>query len=127
MALDGQGPRIFGRVNRHNVRTSHGTQQVLNIRLIFVGVGPIYVLSNVGYLVSFIPVLLGYHFSGVAAGDPPALQAPEWFKYVAVLLAVLHLIAWGPGIVSCAIEGCQLGEGKMVLIGLGVVLLYFPL
>lgn len=64
MALDGQAPRIFGHVNRHNVPDfSMGLNTVLNILLIFVGApGSIYVLSNVGYVGSFVPVLLGYYF-----------------------------------------------------------------
>ena len=31
------------------------------------------------------------------------------------------------GIPACAIEGCQLGGGKMFIIGVIIVLLYFPL
>src|SRR2546427_12643461 len=44
MALDGQAPRIFGRVNRHNVPDfSMGLNTVLNIALIFGGApGSIY-------------------------------------------------------------------------------------
>jgi amino acid transporter len=130
MALDGQAPRIFGRVNRHNVPDfSMGLNTVLNILLIFVGApGAIYVLSNVGYVGSFIPVLLGYYF--LRRWRPEVhrpFKLPEWMKYVALVLAALYFIAWGPGIVSCAIKGCQPGGGKMFLIGLGVVLLYFPL
>jgi amino acid transporter len=130
MALDGQAPRIFGRVNRHNVPDfSMGLNTVLNILLIFVGApGAIYVLSNVGYVGSFIPVLLGYYF--LRRWRPEVhrpFKLPEWMKYVALVLAALYFIAWGPGIVSCAIKGCQPGGGKMFLIGLAVVLLYFPL
>ena len=78
MALDGQGPRIFGKVNKHNVPNfSMGLNTVLNILLIFVGApGSIYVLSNVGYVGSFIPVLLGYYFlRKLASGGLPAVQA----------------------------------------------------
>jgi amino acid transporter len=79
MALDGQAPRIFGKVNRHNVPDfSMGLNTVLNILLIFVGApGSIYVLSNVGYVGSFVPgaarLLLP---APLAAGDLPAVQAP---------------------------------------------------
>jgi amino acid transporter len=130
MALDGQAPRIFGRVNRHNVPDfSMGLNTVLNIALIFVGAaGPIYVLSNVGYVGSFIPVLLGYYF--LRKWRPEIhrpFKLPEWFKYVALILAALYFIAWGPGIISCVIEECQFGGVKMFFIGVGIVLLYFPI
>jgi amino acid transporter len=130
MALDGQAPRIFGRVNRHNVPDfSMGLNTVLNILLIFVGApGSIYVLSNVGYVGSFVPVLLGYYF--LRRWRPEIFRPfrlPEFMKYVAVALAVLYFIVWAVGIPACAIEGCQLGGGKMFLIGVIVVLLYFPL
>jgi amino acid transporter len=130
MALDGQGPRIFGKVNKHNVPNfSMGLNTVLNILLIFVGApGSIYVLSNVGYVGSFIPVLLGYYF--LRRWRPEVFRPfklPEWAKYGAIALAILYAIVWLIGIPACAIEGCQLGGGKMFLIGVIVVLLYFPL
>jgi amino acid transporter len=130
MALDGQAPRIFGRVNRHNVPDfSMGLNTVLNILLIFVGApGSIYVLSNVGYVGSFVPVLLGYYFLRRWRPDIfRPFKLPEFMKYVAVALAALYFIVWAVGIPACAIEGCQLGGGKMFLIGVIVVLLYFPL
>jgi amino acid transporter len=130
MALDGQAPRIFGRVNEHNVPSfSMGLNTVLNILLIFVGApGSIYVLSNVGYVGSFVPVLIGYYF--LRRWRPEIhrpFKLPEWMKYVALGLAALYFIVWAVGIPACAIEGCQLGGGKMFLIGVFVVLLYFPL
>ena len=130
MALDGQGPRIFGKVNKHNVPNfSMGLNTVLNILLIFVGApGSIYVLSNVGYVGSFIPVLLGYYF--LRKWRPEVFRPfklPEWMKYGAIALAIVYAIVWLIGIPACAIEGCQLGGGKMFVIGVIVVLLYFPL
>jgi amino acid transporter len=130
MALDGQAPRIFGKVNEHNVPSfSMGLNTILNILLIFVGApGSIYVLSNVGYVGSFVPVLLGYYF--LRRWRPEIFRPfklPEWMKYVSVALAALYFVVWAIGIPACAIEGCQLGGGKMFLIGVIVVLLYFPL
>jgi amino acid transporter len=130
MALDGQAPRIFGHVNRHNVPNfSMGLNTVLNILLIFVGApGAIYVLSNVGYVGSFVPVLIGYYF--LRRWRPEVFRPyklPEWMKYVALALAALYFFVWAVGIPACAIEGCQPGGGKMFLIGVVVVLLYFPL
>ena len=130
MALDGQAPRIFGRVNRHNVPDfSMGLNVILNILLIFAGTpGAIYVLSNVGYVGSFVPVLLGYYF--LRKWRPEIhrpYRLPEWMKYVALVIAALYFIVWAVGIPACAIEGCQLGGGKMFVIGVIIVLLYFPL
>ena len=130
MALDGQSPRIFGHVNRHNVPDfSMGLNTVLNILLIFVGApGSIYVLSNVGYVGSFVPVLLGYYL--LRRWRPEIFRPyklPEWMKYGALGLALLYFVVWAFGIPACAIEGCQLGGGKMFLIGVIIVLLYFPL
>jgi amino acid transporter len=130
MALDGQAPRIFGHVNRHNVPDfAMGLNVVLNIALLLVGTpGSIYVLSNVGYVGSFVPVLLGYYF--LRRWRPEILRPfrlPEWMKYVALLLAALYFFAWAVGIPACAIKGCQPGGGKMFVIGVIVVLLYFPL
>ena len=93
MALDGQGPRIFGKVNKHNVPNfSMGLNTVLNILLIFVGApGSIYVLSNVGYVGSFIPVLLGYYF--LRRWRPEVFRPfklPEWMKYGAIALAIVY-------------------------------------
>jgi len=130
MALDGQAPRIFGRVNRHNVPDfSMGLNVVLNILLLFVGTpGSIYVLSNVGYVGSFVPVLLGYYF--LRRWRPEIhrpYRLPEWMKYVALAVAALFFFVWAVGIPSCAIKGCQPGGGKMFLIGVVIVLAYFPL
>jgi amino acid transporter len=129
MALDGQGPRIFGKVNKHNVPIfSIGLNTVLNILLIFVGAPGRSTCSNVGYVGSFIPVLLGYYF--LRRWRPEVFRPfrlPEWMKYGAIALAILYAIVWLIGIPACAIEGCQLGGGKMFLIGVIVVLLYFPL
>lgn len=130
MALDGQAPRIFGRVNRHNVPDfSMGLNVFVNIALLLVGTpGSIYVLSNVGYVGSFVPVVLGYYF--LRRWRPEIhrpYRLPEFMKYVAVALAALYFIVWAVGIPACAIEGCQLGGGKMFIIGVIIVLLYFPL
>ena len=130
MTLDGQGPRILGRVNRHNVPdVAMGLNVVLNIALLLVGApGSIYVLSNVGYVGSFVPVLLGYYFLRRWRPDIfRPYRLPEFMKYVAVALAALYFFVWAVGIPACAIKGCQLGGGKMFVIGVIVVLLYFPL
>ena len=130
MSLDGQAPRILGAVNRHNVpHVSMGLNVVLNILLIFVGApGSIYVLSNVGYVGSFVPVLLGYYF--LRKWRPEIhrpYKLPEWMKYVALVIAALYFFVWAVGIPWCAKTGCQPGGAKMFFIGVALVLCYFPL
>ena len=63
MSIDGEFPRIFAKVNKHGVPGfSMGFNVVCSIALIFTGGAvEIYSLSNVGYLASFIPVLVGYY------------------------------------------------------------------
>ncbi len=130
MSLDGQAPRWMGHVNRHNVPdASMALNTIVNILLLFVGTpGSIYVLSNVGYVGSFVPVLLGYYF--LRRWRPEIhrpYRLPEWMKYVALAVAALYFFVWAVGIPACAIKGCQPGGGKMFLIGVAIVLLYFPL
>jgi amino acid transporter len=130
MSLDGQAPRIFGHVNKHNVPDfSMGLNVIFNILLLFAGTpGAIYVLSNVGYVGSFVPVLLGYYF--LRKWRPEIhrpYKLPEFMKYVAVGLAALYFFVWAVGIPACAIKGCQAGGFKMFIIGLILVALYYPL
>jgi len=73
-------------------------------------------------------LLLGYYF--LRRWRPEVhrpYRLPEWMRYVVVALAFLYFIVWAVGIPACAIKGCQPGGGKMFLIGLAIVLLYFPL
>jgi hypothetical protein len=81
----------------------------------------------VGYVGSFVPVLLGYYFLRRWRPESAVIQLPEWMKYGAVALAILYFFVWAVGIPACAIEGCQLGGGKMFILGVIVVLMYFPL
>ena len=60
MSIDGQFPRIFSKVNRHGVPGfAMGFNVICLIALVFTGGAlEIYSLSNSGYTVSFIPVLV---------------------------------------------------------------------
>jgi len=130
MSLDGQAPRILSHVNRHNVPdVAMGLNVVLTAVLILFGApATIYIFSNVGYVGSFVPVLLGYYF---LRRWRPELERPyrlpEWMKYVAVVLAALYFVVWSAGIPACAVEGCAAGGGPAFLLGLLVVGAYFPL
>src|SRR6266568_4007977 len=75
MSIDGEFPRIFSKVNRHGVPGfSMGFNVVCSILLVFTGgaVG-FYSLSNVGFLISFIPVLVGYY---LLRRDRPDMRRP---------------------------------------------------
>ena len=130
MSVDGQAPRVLSRVNRHNVpHVAMGLNVALTFVLLLFGApATIYVFSNVGYVGSFVPVLLGYYFLRrwyPAMARPYRL--PEWMKYAALVLAGLYFVVWSVGIPSCAIEGCVPGGGAAFLGGLAVVAAYFPL
>ena len=59
------------------------------------GAVEIYSFSNVGYTVSFIPVLIGYF---LLRQDKPDLRRPfklpEFMKYVALALAAVYFVFW---------------------------------
>ncbi|MBI2237164.1 MAG: APC family permease, partial [Actinobacteria bacterium] len=103
MSLDGQCPRVLGHVNRHNVPdVSMGLNTLLNIVLIAFGApATIYVFSNVGYVGSFVPVLLGYYYLRKWKPDlERPYRLPEFMKYIAFAMAVLYFIVWAFGIPS---------------------------
>ena len=77
MSIDGQFPRIFSSVNRHGVPGfSMGFNVLFSIALVFTGGAvEIYTLSNVGYTVSFIPVLVGYYLLRKYRADMQAAGA----------------------------------------------------
>jgi len=65
------------------------------VLILFGAPATIYVFSNVGYVGSFVPVLVGYYFLRrwhPAMARPYRL--PEFMKYVALALAALYFIIW---------------------------------
>ena len=100
MSIDGQFPRIFSRVNKHGVPSfSMGFNVVCSILLIFTGGAvEIYSLSNVGYLASFIPVLIGYYLLRRFRPDMGRpVRMPGFFKYIALAMAALYFVIWSYG------------------------------
>lgn len=97
MALDGQFPRWFAKVNKHGVPGS-ATSFNLGASLVVIllgGAAPIYTFSNVGYVGSFLPVLVGYYL--LRKDEPNArrpFKMPEPFKYVALAMAALYAFIW---------------------------------
>jgi amino acid transporter len=133
MSVDGQFPRFFQQTNHHGVpHRAMLFNVVCSIIVVFAGGAvEIYTFSNVGYLASFIPVLVGYY---LLRRDRPNVRRPfklpEWMKFVALAIAALYAVIYfygGPVYAACK---CSLA-GKSTLpyyfIGIGVVLCYFPL
>lgn len=127
MSLDGQFPRFYQHLNKHRVpdwamMTNVGASFVIAL---LGGAIQIYSFSNVGYLGSFIPVLIGYY---LLRKDRPNVhrpfRLPEYFKYLALGLAALYFIVWlGGGIIYSFIGG----QTVYYLLGVVTALLYLPL
>jgi amino acid transporter len=133
MSVDGELLRWFQKVNSHGVPSRAMIFNVIcSIIVVFMGGAvEIYTFSNVGYLASFLPVLVGYY---LLRRDRPNLRRPfklpEWMKYVALLIAAMYAMIYfwgGPVYASCT---CSLA-GKSTLpyyfIGIATVLSYLPL
>jgi amino acid transporter len=133
MSVDGQMPRWFQRVNEHGVPSRAMIFNVIcSILVVFMGGAvEIYTFSNVGYLASFIPVLIGYY---LLRRDRPNVRRPfklpEWMKYVALLIAAVYTVIYfygGPVYADCS---CNAAGRKTLIyyfIGIAVVLSYLPL
>ena len=97
MALDGEFPTWFTKLNEHGVPARAMAFNVVASLLVVLAGGAveIYSFSNVGYTISFIPVLIGYF---LLRQDKPELRRPfklpEFMKYVALLLAVVYFVFW---------------------------------
>jgi amino acid transporter len=97
MALDGEFPTWFTKLNEHGVPSRAMAFNVVCSLLVVLAGGAveIYSFSNVGYTISFIPVLVGYF---LLRQDKPNLRRPfklpEFMKYVALLLAVIYFVFW---------------------------------
>src|SRR5579875_586072 len=133
MATDGHFPKFFTRVNSHGV-PGHAMAFNVAFSIIVVFMGgavQIYTFSNVGYLFSFLPVLVGYY---ILRRDRPNVRRPfrlpEWMKYVALALAALYAIIYvwgGPVYASCACNAAGTTTLPYYFIGIAVLLTYLPL
>ena len=133
MSTDGQFPRFFQHVNRHGVPDrSMIFNVVCSILVVFAGGAvEIYTFSNVGYLASFIPVLIGYY---LLRRDRPNVRRPfklpEWMKYVALAMAAFYAVIYfygGPLYASCSCNAAGHKTLPYYFIGLGVLASYLPL
>ncbi len=133
MATDGQFPRFFHHVNSHGVPDRAMIFNIIcSIAVVFMGGAvEIYTFSNVGYLASFIPVLVGYY---LLRKHRPNLRRPfklpEWMKYVALAVAGLYAVIYfwgGPVYASCSCNAAGRKTLPYYFIGIAVVLAYLPL
>jgi amino acid transporter len=130
MSTDGQFPRFFQHVNKHGVPDRSMLFNVAcSIAVVFMGGAvEIYTFSNVGYLASFVPVLIGYYLLRRQRPNVRRpFKLPEWMKYVALAIAGLYVIIYfygGPTYASCACNAAGRKTLPYYFIGIGVVLSY---
>jgi amino acid transporter len=133
MSTDGQFPRFFQRVNPHGVpHRAMIFNVVCSILVVFAGGAvQIYTLSNVGYLASFLPVLVGYYLLRKHRPNVRRpFRLPEWMKYLALAIALLYAVIYfygGPVYASCACNAAGTKTLPYYFIGWGVLLAYLPL
>jgi amino acid transporter len=100
MSIDGQFPRIFSRVNKYGVPSfSMGFNVICSMIVVFFGGAvEIYTFSNVGYLGSFIPVLIGYYLLRRFRPDMKRpVRLPNIFGFIALAMAALYFVIWSYG------------------------------
>ncbi|MBA2365542.1 MAG: APC family permease [Actinobacteria bacterium] len=127
MSIDGQFPRFFQKVNRHGVPDRAMLFNVLaSLVVVFAGGAvEIYSFSNVGYTISMVPVLVGYYLLRTHRPDARRpFRLPEYFKYVALALAVFYFIIWLVGGIYFSIIG---GTQIYYFLGWITLLAYLPL
>lgn len=133
MATDGQFPRFFHHVNKHGVPDRSMIFNVVCsiIVVFFGGAVEIYTFSNVGYLASFIPVLVGYYLLRKYRPNlRRPFRLPEWMKYVALGLAGVYTIIYfwgGPVYADCTCNAAGHKTLPYYFIGFAVLAAYYPL
>ena len=99
--------------------------------MFFGGAVEIYTFSNVGYLASFIPVLIGYYLLRKHRPNMRRpFKLPEWMKYVALAIAAMFAVIYfwgGPTYASCSCSQAGRSTLPYYFIGLGVLAAYLPL
>ncbi len=134
MSVDGQFPRFFQHTNKHGVPDRSMLFNVgFSLALVFTGGAvEIYSLSNVGYTISFVPVLIGYFLLRKYRPNlNRPFRLPEWMKYVALALAALFVVIWiYGGLGYTSLPNASLGGANTRIyyfIGWGILLSYLPL
>jgi amino acid transporter len=126
MALDGEFPKFFQKLNKHGVPANAMAFNVFcSLIVVFMGGAvQIYTFSNVGYTASFIPVLIGYFLLRQDQPNTPRpFKLPEFMKYVALAMAAFYFIIWSyGGYIYSVIGGAQL----YYILGWVVLFAYLP-
>jgi amino acid transporter len=127
MSVDGQFPRFFQAINKHGVPARAMFFNVVASLLVILmgGAVEIYTFSNVGYVASFIPVLIGYYLLRKHRPDVPRpVRLPGFMKYVALGLAGLYAFVWLYGGFSYS----RIGDTEIYyFLGWVVLFAYVPL
>ncbi|MBV9003882.1 MAG: APC family permease, partial [Solirubrobacterales bacterium] len=130
MSYDGHFPKFFSRVNSHGVPGhSMAFNVVCSIIVVFMGGAvQIYTFSNVGYLFSFIPVLIGYFLlRQMRPNVRRPYRLPEWMKYLALVIAGIYAVVYvwgGPVYANCACNAAGKKTLPYYFIGIGTLLSY---
>jgi len=133
MSMDGQFPRFFQHTNSHGVPDRSMIFNVVCsiIVVFFGGAVEIYTFSNVGYLASFVPVLIGYYLlRRYRPNVRRPFRLPEWMKYVALGLAAVYTFIYFYGGITYANCACSLAGHSTLpyyFAGWGVLIAYLPL
>jgi amino acid transporter len=126
MALDGEFPRFFQKLNKHGVpANAMGFNVFCSLIVVFMGGAvQIYTFSNVGYTASFIPVLVGYFILRQDKKDVARpFKLPEFMKWVALAMAAFYFVIWSyGGYVYSVIGGAKL----YFILGWVVLFAYLP-
>src|ERR687885_1201775 len=105
MSVDGQFPRFFQHINEHGVPSRAMAFNVFASLIVVLAAGAveIYTFSNVGYTGSFLTVLVGYYvLRKHRATVHRPFRLPEFFKYIALVMAVAYAVIWLYGGISYA-------------------------
>src|SRR3989440_5437019 len=127
MSVDGQFPRFFQKINKHGVPDRAMFFNVIcSLVVIFAGGAVvIHSFSNVCYTFSLLPELVASCL--LRKYKPNArrpVRLPEFFKYIALGMAVLYFVIWLYG----GIQYSRIGNTLVYyLIGWGVLAAYLPL
>lgn len=127
MSVDGQFPRFFQHINKHGVPSRAMAFNVACSLVVVLAGGAveIYTFSNVGYVASFVPVLIGYYLLRRQRPNVTRpFRLPEYFKYIALALAAFFGFIWLVGGLAFAIIGNTL---VYYFLGWLVALAYIPL
>src|SRR5271156_1315494 len=126
MALDGEFPRFFQKLNRHGVPgNAMAFNVVCSLIVVFMGGAvQIYTFSNVGYTASFIPVLIGYFILRQDKKDAKRpFKLPEFMKWVALAMAAFYFVIWSYGGYVYSVMG---GAKLYYWLGWAVLFAYLP-